>query len=426
MSKADTHNGMTDDMKPVCGNSNPSTSSDDEAVGPSIFYYGPAHPSHESMYLEPPKGVSFSANRDPSIFEAFSTPPVYQPMRRLGVNMVGRFFQFIGSPRRVPVLARCDLVHVDGAVVPITNRPWMIGSIEYASAIFSFDDTWYTRPTMRNSLIRLLAGPKCRRILTHSEASLNSLKLGLGKDFGSIAVKTGVLPPVVPSKYLLRNPQKRDSDEPARILFVGNHFFDKGGRELFYAYRRLRQRFDVNLVLVTGAPKHHESYFNSFSEILRKEPGVTFYSRIPKDFLWKECFAKSDIFCMPSYMDTFGYVVLEAMANRLPTVTTDMFALPEIVRNEETGLLVHAPITSFERDRLRTPDSVARYREAVLDERLFSPIVDSLEASLIRLIEDGALRKRMGEAAFKEVETGRLSVPYRNKHLYEWYREALQ
>jgi glycosyltransferase involved in cell wall biosynthesis len=125
-------------------------------------------------------------------------------------------------------------------------------------------------------------------------------------------------------------------------------------------------------------------------------------------------------------MDTFGYVILEAMANRLPIVTTDMFAFPEIVRDGETGLLVHAPIASFERDRLRTPESVLRYREAVLNEKLFSSVVDSLEVSLGKLIEDDATRKRMGEAAFKDVEQGRLSVPYRNKRLYAWYREALQ
>ncbi len=129
---------------------------------------------------------------------------------------------------------------------------------------------------------------------------------------------------------------------------------------------------------------------------------------------------------MPSYMDTFGYVVLEAMANRLPVVTTDMFALPEIVKDGETGLLVHAPIASFERNRLRTPETVQRYREAVLDEKLFAPVVDALEASLSRLIEDGALRKRMGEAAFKEVEQGRYSVAQRNRSLYKYYCEALQ
>jgi glycosyltransferase involved in cell wall biosynthesis len=62
----------------------------------------------------------------------------------------------------------------------------------------------------------------------------------------------------------------------------------------------------------------------------------------------------------------------------------------------------------------------------VLNEKLFSSVVDSLEASLGRLIEDDAARKRMGEAAYKDVEQGRFSVAYRNRRLYEHYREALQ
>ena len=416
---------MTDGARPFGEPYRSPTLPQRKAELPSIYYYGPAHPSHESMYLEPPEGIRFSANRSPSVFESFSAPPVYQPMRKLGVNLVDSFFRAVGSPRRVPILARCDLVHVDGAAVPITNVPWIVGSVEYSSAFFSFDDTWYTRPTLRNSLVRLLSGSKCRKILTHSEAALNSLKLGLGKEFGSIASKTGVLPPVVSTRYLLRNPPTKERGRPVRVLFVGNHFFDKGGRELFYAFLRLKKKYDVELILVTGAPRHHESYFNSFAEIMRKEPGVSLYSRIPKDFLWNECFAKSDIFCMPSYMDTFGFVVIEAMANRLPAVTTDMFALPEIVREGETGLLVHAPIASFERDRLRTPESVRRYREAVLDEKLFGSVVDSLEASLGELIEDDEMRRRMGEKAFKDVEDGRLSLATRNRRLLEFYREAL-
>lgn len=317
-------------------------------------------------------------------------------------------------------------MHVDGAFIPITDRPWIVGSIEYASAFFSFDDTWFTRPSMRRSLLRLLSGPKCKKILTHSEASLNSLRLGFGSEFASIAGKTGVLPPVMASRLLLRKPPKKEDGGPVRILFVGNHFFDKGGRELFYAFKRLKKKHNVELILVTGAPKHHESYFESFKGIISKEPGVRLYSRVPKDVLWNEYYAKSDIFCMPSYMETFGYVVLEAMANRLPVVTTDEFALPELVRNGETGLSVHAPITSFERDRLRTPESVLRYRQSVLDESLFAPVVDELEAALGKLIEDGPMRRRMGEAAFHEVESGRFSVRYRNERLSEYYREAFE
>lgn len=417
---------MTNETGSMHESSGPQRPADYASMIPRVHYYGPAHPSHESMFLEPPEGIRFSANRDSSYFEDFSTPPVYQPMRRAGVNVVGRFFRIIGSPRRIPILARCDLVHIDGAMIPITDTPWIVGSVEYASAFFSFDDTWHSRPSMRNSLVRLLSGPKCRRILTHSEASLNSLRLGLGQGFDSIASKTGVIPPVVPTRRLLRNPPKKGNDEPIRVLFVGNHFFDKGGRELFYAFRRLRKKYDVELILVTAVPPHHRDYFDSLAELIRKEPGVRLFSRVPSQVLWNEYFAKSDIFCLPSYMDTFGYVVMEAMANRLPVVTTDMFALPEIVKDGETGLLVHAPITAFETNRLRTPETVLRYRKAVMDEKLFAPVVDALEVSLGRLIEDGVLRNKMGEAAFKEVEQGRFSVAQRNSSLYKCYCEALQ
>jgi len=414
------------DTGPTHESSGPQDPADCGTIAPRVHYYGGAHPIYESMFLEPPEGTRVSANRDSSVFEDFSTPPVYQPLRKAGVNIAKMFFRIAGSPRRIPILARCDLVHIDGAVVPITDKPWIVGCVEYVSAFFSFDDSWSSRPSMRNSLVRLLSGPKCKRILTLTEASMNSLRLGLGQRFESIASKTGVLPPAVPTRCLLRNPPKRGNDEPVRVLFVGNHFFDKGGRELFFAFRRLRKRYDAELILVTAVPEHHIDYFDSFVNLIKKEPGVRLYSRVPRQVLWSEYFAKSDIFCMPTYMDNLGYVVLEAMANRLPVVTTDMFAFPEIVKEGQTGLLVHAPIVSFETNRLRTAETVQRYREAVLDDKLFSPVVDALEASLGRLIEDSVLRKRMGEAAFKEVEQGRFSVAQRNRSLHKYYCEALQ
>ena len=412
--------------KPTGESSRTQEPTDCSTIIPRVHYYGGAHPIYESMFLEPPEGIRFSANRDSSVFEDFSTPPVYQPMRKAGVNIAKMFFRVIGSPRRIPILARCDMVHVDGAMVPITDKPWIVGSIEYASAFFSFDDAWYSRLSMRNSLLRLLSGPKCKRILTLTEASMNSLRLGLGQGFESIASKTGVLPPAVPTRCLLRNPPKKGNDETVRVLFVGNHFFDKGGRELFYAFRRLRKRYDVELILVTAVPEHHRDYFDSFVDSIKMEPGVRLYSRVPRQVLWNEYFAKSDIFCMPTYMDNLGYVILEAMANRLPVVTTDMFAFPEIVKDGGTGLLVHTPIASFEKDRLRTQETVQRYCEAVLDEKLFEPVVDSLETALSNLIEDGTMRRRMGEAAYKEVEQGKFSVAQRNRHLLEYYSEALQ
>jgi glycosyltransferase involved in cell wall biosynthesis len=49
----------------------------------------------------------------------------------------------------------------------------------------------------------------------------------------------------------------------------------------------------------------------------------------------------TDIFVCASFQESFPRVILEAMAFKLPIVTTDVFGIPEIVSNYGEGLLVH-------------------------------------------------------------------------------------
>jgi glycosyltransferase involved in cell wall biosynthesis len=48
----------------------------------------------------------------------------------------------------------------------------------------------------------------------------------------------------------------------------------------------------------------------------------------------------SDIFCLPSYREGFGSVVIEAASMGLPTVATRVIGLVDAVVENETGLLV--------------------------------------------------------------------------------------
>ena len=53
-----------------------------------------------------------------------------------------------------------------------------------------------------------------------------------------------------------------------------------------------------------------------------------------------ETFLNADIFVLPSYSEGFPVVVLEAMAGKLPIVTTPVGALPEVFDDGLNGFFV--------------------------------------------------------------------------------------
>jgi glycosyltransferase involved in cell wall biosynthesis len=51
-------------------------------------------------------------------------------------------------------------------------------------------------------------------------------------------------------------------------------------------------------------------------------------------------YASASIFCLPTKLEPFGVAFVEAMANRLPIVATEIGAIPDFVINGENGYLV--------------------------------------------------------------------------------------
>jgi len=97
-----------------------------------------------------------------------------------------------------------------------------------------------------------------------------------------------------------------------------------------------------------------------------------------------------DIFILPSFSETFGLVVVEAMAMERPIIATNAGGLPEIITNGKTGLLVRprdATAVAWAIHRVLN-DSALRSslghlaREEALKRYDFDVCVDSLLGSL--------------------------------------------
>nr|WP_240989164.1 glycosyltransferase family 4 protein [Salipiger mangrovisoli] len=114
-----------------------------------------------------------------------------------------------------------------------------------------------------------------------------------------------------------------------RILFVGVDWERKGGPELVEAFKLLRERLpDATLTIIGCSPDVQVE-------------GVEALGRLPLEQV-AEHFHQSSCFCMPSRLEPFGVVFVEAMQFGLPVVSTDVGDIGSIVVEGETGHVVPA------------------------------------------------------------------------------------
>ncbi len=118
------------------------------------------------------------------------------------------------------------------------------------------------------------------------------------------------------------------------LLYVGRISKEKDLDILAAAYRKLREKHPTaRLVFVGDGP-----YLKELRDTL---PDAIFTGYLSGGDLAR-AFASADIFVFPSTTDTFGNVVLEAMASGLPAIVSDTGGPRELVKNGVTGYVTRS------------------------------------------------------------------------------------
>lgn len=111
------------------------------------------------------------------------------------------------------------------------------------------------------------------------------------------------------------------------ILFVGMDWERKGGPELVEAFEQvLLIHPDARLTIVGCSP-----YVNL--------PNCTVVGRIAPEEV-SQYYSDATVFCLPTRLEPFGFVFLEAMSYGLPVVATNVGAIPDMVQNGVNGYTV--------------------------------------------------------------------------------------
>ncbi|MES1239468.1 MAG: glycosyltransferase family 4 protein, partial [Chloroflexota bacterium] len=151
-------------------------------------------------------------------------------------------------------------------------------------------------------------------------------------------------------------PISRWQDGTRNILFVGRFESRKGLLELLKAYRILRKTgCQCRLLVVGGGPQEKEMRRYLMT---RKLGGVEFLGRVSDDER-DALFKTADVYVSPATgRESFGIVLLEAMAAGTPIVASDIHGYKGVVRRDLEAALVPP----------RDPDELADAIGALLDD----------------------------------------------------------
>ena len=181
-------------------------------------------------------------------------------------------------------------------------------------------------------------------------------------------------------------PWPQYQDGKTNIIFVGRLEKRKGLRYLLEAYGRLKWDLpDLRLIVVGPGNPDKDSYQVLGSRNLQD---VEFVGRVPYDDL-PRYYASADIFCSPATgAESFGIVLLEAMAAGKPVVASDIEGYRGVLTEGQDGLLFH------------------------------NKNIESLASSLESLVRNPELRQAMGQRGRATAEKHRWPLVARRVEQY--------
>ncbi|HEY1427399.1 MAG TPA: glycosyltransferase family 4 protein, partial [Caulobacteraceae bacterium] len=181
------------------------------------------------------------------------------------------------------------------------------------------------------------------------------------------------------------------------FAFVSTNFAAKGGPVVLEAFRRVRQSYPHARLTIVGAPQAETT----------GEPGVSYAGFLRKEdpgdlARFRAALAGARAVVHPTRSDIAPLLLVEAALFGCPAIASRAFAIPELVSDGESGLLLDAPgepsaVAAAMTWMLANPDAYAGMRAAAFQRSRKLSSKAQFEARLLAFV-DAALAELQAAA----------------------------
>lgn len=379
------------------------------------------HSLYHELITYPPEGYEFltdetieTANKINTL-RLLSSKLAYNRLYDFSNYFRPAFYYFYYQAReKRRTIKNVDLTYSSQHII-FRKEPWIV-DLEHVGALVAYGKL----DLFRHVIEKALASKYCKKIMPWSDIARKTLILNL--DYKKFEHKIETVRLAVPPKHFT----KKHNNDKIKLLFVGtanayniySSFDLKGGKEVLEAFSILDKKYsNLELVMRSHIPHDLMKKYKNLSNNMRILDKV-----LPWNVLEEE-FKSADIFLFPGH-STPGMTILDAMSYEMPIITTDVWGNPELVEDGKTGFLIKKSrkVPYF----MKSPKGVIYYTPAFFRaiRKTDHDVARELAKKASVLIENNALRLKMGRNARREIETGIFSIQKRNEKLKSIFDEA--
>ncbi|WP_205946315.1 glycosyltransferase family 4 protein [Stecheria intestinalis] len=172
--------------------------------------------------------------------------------------------------------------------------------------------------------------------------------------------------------------KKKSQNKRLKCLYISSEFELKGGEDILKAFGKLDESKFELLIITKRETVREEDLFK-----INKLANVTIREfNLSKDEL-ADVYLESNVLLNPTRQDSFSLVVLEAMKYGNMVLSSDLYAIPEMVIDNKTGFLVNNIRYRFFNENKMPNPSVWNHRKktiysSFIDDNVVSFLIDKL------------------------------------------------